>query len=102
MSFMRQGRVTPRSPTALGYRMPAEWEPHRATWMTWPRPEGISFPDRYDSVAPVYAAFIQTLSAVEEVNLNVWNADMEESVRELLARMRTPLDRVRFHHFPAY
>ena len=35
---------TPGVPAALGYRMPAEWEPHAATWLSWPRPEGISFP----------------------------------------------------------
>ena len=33
--------------------MPAEWEPHAATWLTWPRPDGISFPGRYD-VVPTY------------------------------------------------
>ncbi len=34
----------PATPASLGYRMPAEWEPHAATWLSWPRPEGISFP----------------------------------------------------------
>ena len=24
------------SPAASGYRMPAEWEPHRSTWLVWP------------------------------------------------------------------
>ena len=33
--------------------MPAEWEPHAATWLTWPRTDGISFPGRYD-VVPTY------------------------------------------------
>ncbi len=33
--------------------MPAEWESHAATWLTWPRPDGISFPGRYD-VVPTY------------------------------------------------
>jgi agmatine deiminase len=82
--------------------MPAEWEPHAATWFTWPRPNGISFPDKYDTVPPVYAELIRHLVQVEEVNINVWNAAMEEGVRELLTRHQTPLDRVRFHHFPAY
>lgn len=28
------------SPAALGYRMPAEWEPHALCWMGWPeRPD---------------------------------------------------------------
>ena len=33
------------TPAQLGFRMPAEWEPHAGTWFTWPRPDGISFPD---------------------------------------------------------
>lgn len=89
-------------PRELGYRMPAEWEPHQATWLTWPRPDGISFPDKYDTVPPVYAELIKHLVEVEEVNINVWNAEMEEWVRGLLAKEHTPLERVRFHHFPAY
>jgi agmatine deiminase len=90
------------SPLQLGYRMPAEWEPHAATWLTWPRSDGISFPDKYDTVPPVYAEFIRALTLVEEVNINVWNADMEAWVRELLRKNKAPLERVRFHHFPSY
>ncbi len=82
--------------------MPAEWEPHAGTWFSWPRPDGISFPDRYETIPPVYAELIRQLVAVEEVNLNVWDAAMESSVRERLTKLQTPLDRVRFHHFPAY
>ncbi|MDZ4858804.1 MAG: agmatine deiminase family protein, partial [Candidatus Hydrogenedentes bacterium] len=91
-----------QTPKSLGYRMPAEWEPHAATWFTWPRPDGISFPDKYETVPPVYANLIRELVQVEEVNINVWNADMEAEARRLLKKENTPLDRVRFHHFPAY
>jgi agmatine deiminase len=89
-------------PANLGYRMPAEWEPHAGTWLTWPRREGISFPDKYDTVPPVYAELITHLVKVEDVNINVWNAEMESWVRDLLRIHRTPFDRVHFHHFPAY
>ncbi|MSU41339.1 MAG: agmatine deiminase family protein [Pedosphaera sp.] len=82
--------------------MPAEWEPHAGTWFTWPRPEGISFPDKYDSVPPVYAALIKHLVQAEEVHINVWHAEMEQWVRGLLEKEKTPLARVHFHHFPAY
>jgi agmatine deiminase len=95
-------RLKNELPAALGYRMPAEWEPHAATWLTWPRPDGISFPGRYEVVPPVYARFIEQLTAVEEVNLNVWDAAMEARVRELLTGLEASLDRVRFQHFPAY
>jgi agmatine deiminase len=91
-----------KTPANLGFRMPAEWEPHASTWFSWPRPEGISFPDRYEAVPPVYAELIRHLVKVEEVNINVWNAEMEATVRALLARENTPIERIRFHHFPAY
>ncbi len=94
--------VNVKLPKELGYRMPAEWEPHASTWLTWPRPEGISFPDKYDTVPPVYAELIRHLVQVEEVNINVWNAEMESWVRGLLRKFEAPLARVRFHHFPAY
>jgi len=82
--------------------MPAEWEPHAGTWLTWPRSDGISFPDKYYTVPPVYAEFIRQLTQAEDLNINVWNSDMEAWVRGLLRKYDTPLDRVSFHHFPAY
>ena len=91
-----------KTPAQLGYRMPAEWEPHIGTWFTWPRPEGISFPDKYESVPGVYAELIKELVKVEEVHLNVWNEEKELMVKEVLRTCDTPLDLVHFHHFPAY
>lgn len=90
------------SPASLGYRMPAEWEPHVATWLTWPRPDGISFPDAYEPIPRVYAEFIRHLVVGEDVHINVWNAGVEAQVREILTTEAVPLERVRFHHFPAY
>src|SRR5690606_30211666 len=40
--------------------------------------------------------------AHEEVNINVWDADMEAAARGVLTRHGCPLDAVRFHPFPAY
>lgn len=90
------------TPAELGYRMPAEWEPHSGTWLTWPRPDGISFPGKYEPVPEVYANLIRELVQVEDVNINVWHGEMELTVRGLLASLKTPLERVHFHHFPAY
>ena len=82
--------------------MPAEWEPHQATWFTWPRPDGISFPGKYDPIPRVLAELFRQLLAVEEVHLNVWNGAMEEQARTALRPFDVPLDRIQFHHFPAY
>ena len=51
---------------------------------------------------PVYAELIRALVEFEDVDINVWNAEMETWVRDLLRQNQTPLERVRFHHFPAY
>ena len=91
-----------KTPARAGFRMPGEWEPHASTWFTWPRPDGISFPEKYDAVPPVYAELIRRLVEVEDVNINVWNEDMEQTVRTILTRHKVPLARVHFHHFPAY
>src|SRR5256712_6999068 len=93
--------IARKTPAKLGYRMPAEWEPHAATWLTWPRPGGISFPGRYEVVPPIYAELIRHLVAVEEVHINVWDADMKARVRQTLIESNTPLARVHFHTFPA-
>jgi agmatine deiminase len=53
-------------------------------------------------VPPVYAELIRHLVQVEDVEINVWNAEMEAWVRGLLQKENVPMQRVHFHHFPAY
>jgi agmatine deiminase len=72
---------TADSPAALGYRMPAEWEPHDATWLSWPRRDGISFPDAYDEVMPVFVKMVDALRGSEKVRINVMDHDHEQDVR---------------------
>ena len=43
----RRARVLTGTPAEHGFSFPAEWRPHAATWISWPRPEGISFPGYY-------------------------------------------------------
>jgi len=82
--------------------MPAEWEPHAGTWLTWPRREGISFPDLYDRIPPILAAMVRALAEDEGVFINVWDATMEAEVRSVLTQHDALNDRVEFHHHPAY
>ena len=65
-------------------------------------PEGISFPGHYETIPPVYAELIRLLTDGEDVNINVWDGEMEAAVRQILTKAGTPLERVHFHHFPAY
>jgi agmatine deiminase len=75
---------TSATPAALGYRMPAEWEPHAATWLSWPRREGISFPDSFDRVLPALRAMVAALLDSESVSINVCNGAHEAEARAVL------------------
>ena len=79
--------------------MPAEWEPHRGTWLSWPHKEA-SWPGKFTPVPAVFARMIGELVAHEEVHINVGGADMESDVRDVLARAGVPRARVFFHHIP--
>ncbi len=64
--------------------MPAEWELHTATWLSWPRREGISFPDAYDRVMPTFRAMVEAIAESEPVNINVCNGAHEAEARAVL------------------
>ena len=86
------------TPADHGFSFPAEWFPHRATLISWPRPEGISFPDRHHEAIEDIAGLIRVLVTREEVHLNVPNGNYERLVREFLRSRQVPLRRVHCHH----
>lgn len=87
-----------RTPRELGYHMPAEWHPHAATWLSWPRPEGISFPDRYEEVLPTLGEMVRILSRHERVEINVFDERVEQIARKTIGDVRN----VRFHRIASY
>ncbi len=88
-----------KTPRALGYRMPAEWAPHEATWLAWPHnPE--DWPGKFSSIPWLYAEIVRLLAAHERVHLIVENAAAERRVRSMLKRAGADLDRVDFHRWP--
>ena len=86
-------------PRLLGYAMPAEWERHEATWISWPQREGQSFPDSYDRVVPTLVKMAVALAESEILRINVSSAEQENEVRGLLANV-APMGRVEFHSNP--
>jgi agmatine deiminase len=86
------------TPADHGFSFPPEWRRHAATWISWPRPEGISFPGRYAECIHNVVEVIRTIAQFERVNINVPNIDYEQIVRDVLARGGVPLRRISFHH----
>ena len=87
-----------QTPAGLGYRMPAEWEPHTATWLSWPRREGISFPESFDRVLPTLRALVEALIESEQVCINVCNGAHEAEARSVLHGL--PTERITFYQVP--
>jgi len=101
LSVERLPLVDTKTPASLGYRMPAEWEPHAATWLSWPRREGISFPGSFDRVLPTLRAMVEALIESEQVCINVCNGAHEAEARDALSRHGgIDLARVAFHRIP--
>ena len=61
------------TPVELGYRMPAEWEPHAATWLAWPH-QRSDWPRKFSPIRWVYTEIIRALTRHECVNLIVSDA----------------------------
>lgn len=85
------------TPVELGYRMPAEWEPHQATWLSWPHKEA-SWPGKLHQILPVYARMVAALARSETVYINVNDEVMERQSRDLL-RVAGAEGDIRFQHF---
>jgi agmatine deiminase len=65
--------------------MPAEWEPHEATWLAWPY-ERTDWPGKFAPVHWVYGEIIRHLSRVEKVRMLVSSKDQLAGVNRVLAK----------------
>ena len=93
-----QPKKISKSPRELGYTFPAEWEKQSGTWMSWPRPEGISFPGRYRHIGVQLCAIVREIAARQRVHINVPNENWEDIVTEELKSNGVAMKRVQFHH----
>ena len=83
------------TPLALGYHMPAEWEPHAATWLAWPH-EPSDWPGKFDAVPWVIAEIARHLQSAERIRLIVRNRGERARAARLLSASGVALARVDF------
>ena len=79
--------------------MPAEWEPHEATWLAWPHEES-DWPGKFEPIPWLYGEIVRHLSRVERVHILAENADHENKIRGILTKCAADLNAVRFFHHP--
>lgn len=90
-------RILSGTPLELGYSFPPEWHRHRGTWISWPRPEGISFPDRYHQCIEDVIGVIAAITRFEPVYLNIANGNYRRIVGGMLRARKIPMRRLVFH-----
>jgi agmatine deiminase len=85
--------------TASKPRMPAEWEPHAATWLAWPH-HRADWPGKFEPIPWVYAEIIRVLARHEAVELIVNDAASEQLARKILHKANALEENVHFHRWP--
>jgi agmatine deiminase len=86
-------------PAKLGYRMPAEWEPHAGTWLAWPHKEE-SWPGNFGPIPAVWVEIVRVLEPSEHVNILVNDSAAGTTVRKLLGAAGIPERNVSLHVIP--
>lgn len=79
--------------------MPAEWELHEATWISWPDRDGQSFPDSYDRVVPTLVRMATAIAESEILRINISSPEQEREVRGFLSPV-APMERIEFFDIP--
>lgn len=87
------------TPRESGFRMPAEFAEHAATWIAWPH-NPKDWPGRFQPIPWVYAEIVRHLASVESVHMLVNDAVAEQRARRILKRAGANLARVHFHLWP--
>lgn len=87
------------APPARAVRMPAEWEPHEATWLAWPH-EITDWPGKFAPIPWVYGEIVRHLSQVEKVRILVRDAALEQKARGILKKSGAQMSQVEFYRIP--
>lgn len=86
------------TPAALGFRMPAEWEPQVAVWLSWPH-KRTSWPGQFRPIPYVFAGIVTQISRFEEVRINC-AAALQPRARRLCAKAGADMTKVAFFDHP--
>jgi agmatine deiminase len=79
--------------------MPAEWEPHEATWIAWPHRRD-DWPGKFAAIGWVYAEIVRHLHLSERVRILVNDPRTQQRVRRLLQRVRVDMGQIDFYQVP--
>jgi agmatine deiminase len=90
-------QINPASatPAGLGYAMPAEWEPHAATWLGWPH-NASDWPGKFAVIPWVYGEMARKISAGENIRLIIRHKKDEQFARHVFKNVGVDLRKIKF------
>ena len=93
------------TPAALGYRMPAEWEPHEGTILTWPHPRAgethhLHWPGMFAEVPAIWARMVKELEVGEDIHIIIHDDETEAVAKKEMKKAKVQGDRVHLHRIP--
>ena len=88
------------TPAGAGFVMPAEWEPHEATWLTWPHNAG-DWPGKFEVIPWIYGELARKISAGERIRLMVRHERDQQLARQVFRRAGVDLRKVHFVYHPS-
>lgn len=91
-------RTLAQTPAALGFRMPAEWEPQVAVWLSWPH-KRASWPGMFRSIPYTFARIVAQISRFEEVRINAATR-LQPRAKRLCAAAGADMAKVKFYNHP--
>jgi agmatine deiminase len=97
--FMPIKNVSAATPRELGYTMPAEWEPHAATWLGWPH-NASDWPGKFEVIPWVYGEMARKISEGENIHLIVRHKKDEAHARRIFKLVGVDLRKIRFVTHP--
>ena len=87
-----------KTPSAMGYRMPAEWETHEATWIGWPHNK-TDWPGKFAPIPWVFGEMVRKISQGEIVRI-IAVPDVQRQAKSVLRRIGVDLKTVEFFNYP--
>jgi agmatine deiminase len=92
--------TSPKTPAQLGFAMPAEWEPHEATWLGWPHCR-TDWPGKLGTIEWAYGEIVRKIAEGERARIIVDGPSREARARRMLARAHANLANVEFFRAPS-
>jgi len=86
------------TPAVLGFRMPAEWEPQAAVWLSWPH-RRATWPGQFRPIPAAFSRFVAAISRYEAVRINCAHR-LQPGAKNLCERAGAEMTRVRFFDHP--